>query len=125
MGATSDAAAALTRLMDNLSGLARLHNDHTGPVLTLEYWQGALGTAAERMVLLEQGGGGYALRPLKPAAEAVGSGALALQVVESGTERVVAAPAPPPLSIAQDQVWARELQMLTGLDWQSRTDVAG
>lgn len=125
MGATSEAAAALTRLMDNLSGLARLHNDHTGPVLTLEYWQGALGTAAERMVLLEQGVRGYALRPVKPAAEAVAGGALALQVVESGAERLVAPPPPPALSIAQDKVWARELQMLTGLDWQSRSEIAG
>ena len=43
---------SLTSLMDHFSGLARLHSDEFGTLLTLEYWQSTLGTVAERTVYL-------------------------------------------------------------------------
>lgn len=113
LGATAAGLSSLTRLMDNLSGLARVHGDQVGPVLTLEYWQGALGTAAERTLPLNQGANGYALRPEKPH---TAQGAAHSSATDAGTSGAAGAPI---VHYAQDQVWARELQMLTGEDWRA------
>lgn len=43
---------SLTSLMDHFFGLARLHSDEFGTLLTLEYWQSTLGTVAEQTVYL-------------------------------------------------------------------------
>jgi len=122
-GASVDGSNSLTRLMDNLSGIARIHSDHTGPVLTLEYWQGSLGTAAERILLLQQNRMGYTLRPEPSAVVPVHAGGLQVPGSLPGSVEVPTPAVVPPVSIAQDKVWARELQMLTGQDWQACDEI--
>ena len=120
LGATAAGLSSLTRLMDNLSGLARIHGDHVGPVLTLEYWQGALGTAAERTLQLEQGPRGYTVRTVNVASVAYTPGNessfVAVGAGVSGADKPNVAAQ---VSLAQDKVWARELQMLTGDEWSA------
>lgn len=104
---------ALTGLMDHLSGLARLANDDGGPTLTLEYWQSAAGTSAERTLLLQEAQGGYQLRH-PPVVAPVSSDRSA--PTRAG-ERVTYAPAVHYAS--SDPVWAHEMQMLMQLPWQA------
>lgn len=128
LGASAAGLSSLTRLMDNLSGLARIHGDPIGPVLTLEYWQGALGTAAERTLPLAQGPAGYMLRPERLP---VNAPALSVPLVPPASGASVApdsvrheAVGAPVIHYAQDQVWARELQMLTGQEWRACAAIA-
>lgn len=130
---------SLTGLMDHFSGLARLHSDTEGPVLTLEYWQGLLGTVAERTVPLVSVAGAFQLRPAH--AEADDNGRTSRSSIEGGQlrqdsngsppiaeemrqRRATDSPAEGAGHFTNDEVWARELQLLTGNQWQTLPDTA-
>ena len=132
---------SLTSLMDHFSGMARLHSDEYGSLLTLEYWQSALGTVAERTVYLngqpEQKSQTAETRPTAfappvaplfspSAAPAPRSTVMPLALSGAGHVPAMA----PPFSddtpshtahFTNDQVWARELQLLTGDAWQAKS----
>lgn len=132
---------SLTSLMDHFSGMARLHSDEYGSLLTLEYWQSALGTVAERTVYLngqpEQKSQAAEARPTAfappvaplfspPAAPAPRSAVMPLALSGAGHVPAMA----PPFSddtpshtahFTNDQVWACELQLLTGESWQAKS----
>jgi hypothetical protein len=132
--------SSLTGLMDHFSGMARLHNDAEGPVLTLEYWQSELGTVAERTVALTAAAGAFQLRPASPVPEAdhststhLGAGGSAPDSSEqvsrvmtgsAGNRRATDDRPAATGRFTNDEVWARELQMLTGAHWQSLSNVA-
>lgn len=106
--------AGLTSLMDHFSGLARLHSDSEGPVVTLEYWQSAMGTSAERTVRLQVVAGAYQLR--------LAGAPISQRNGVTGDRRSAPRTAEPSVAsdnFTNDQVWARELQMLTGTPWKS------
>lgn len=106
--------AGLTSLMDHFSGLARLHSDSEGPVVTLEYWQSAMGTSAERTVRLQVVAGAYQLR--------LTGASISQRNGTTGDRRSAPRTAEPSVAsdnFTNDQVWARELQMLTGTPWKS------
>ena len=131
---------SLTSLMDHFSGLARLHSDENGTLLTLEYWQSSLGTVAERTVYLngqpEQKNQAAEARsaamappvaPLFSPPAAPRSAAMPLAL--SGGGQVAATAMASPFSgdahiltanLTNDQVWACELQLLTGETWQAK-----
>ncbi len=131
--------SSLTGLMDHFSGLARLHGDAEGPVLTLEYWQSLLGTVAERTVPLASVAGAFQLRPSQVDPESQGRGFR--QQVAGGSHRREIGEASPIADetpyrratdahsdvvghFTNDEVWARELQMLMGSAWQTLPDAA-
>lgn len=106
--------AGLTSLMDHFSGLARLGSDSEGPVVTLEYWQSSMGTSAERTARLQVVGGAYQLRSKEPATNqrTAATGDRRSMPRASGTRLTSD-------NLTNDQVWARELQMMTGALWKS------
>lgn len=104
---------ALTGLMDYFSGLARLSSDDDGPTLTLEYWQSAAGTSAERTVLLQEIDGAYRLRRARP------SRVTGVDVPGQVGEGEPALYAPTVLYVSNDPVWAQELQMLMQSTWKA------
>lgn len=118
---SSGGVGSLNGLMDHFSGMARLQSDAVGPTLTLDYWQSSLGTAAGRTLGLAVESDGYRLRPLASAASgdrrrtADTSNASAAPDADSGTWSE---------GYTLDQVWARELQMLTGQPWKHVSSVA-
>lgn len=125
---------SLTSLMDHFSGLARMHSDENGSLLTLEYWQSSLGTVAERTVYLN--GEPESKRQPMAARPAFYSPSMELAPPQSPS-MPMATPAAAPLAAAaptvvsrpvavttghftNDHMWARELQMLTGDVWQAK-----
>lgn len=118
---SSGGVGSLNGLMDHFSGMARLQSDAVGPTLTLDYWQSSLGTAAGRTLGLAVESDGYRLRPLASAA----SGDRRRTV---DTPSASAAPDADSVTWSEgytlDQVWARELQMLTGQPWKHVSSVA-
>lgn len=110
--------SALAPLMDHLFGIARLHSDVDGPLLNLSYWQSEVGTAAERIVRLGmEPSGALKLRGADHAANA--DSALPPDRSELASGFKLAQPVQP---FVDDQVWALELQMLTGWTWLSLGD---
>ena len=77
--------ASLTGLMDHFSGLARLHSDSEGLVVTLSYWQSEWGTVAERTVLLASEAGALHVRPATKSLTNTSSQSVATTLGESET----------------------------------------
>lgn len=121
---------SLTSLMDHFSGLARMHSDENGSLLTLEYWQSSLGTVAERTVYLN--GEPESKRQPMAARPVFYSPSMELAPPQSpsmpaAAPLAAAAPTVVPRTVAvttghftNDHMWARELQMLTGDVWQAK-----
>ena len=121
MAASGADQAALTALMDHFAGMARLSSDDQGPTLALAYWQSEAGTFAERVFLLAESGPGYRIRPPEPPRSRVPVGA------DAGVAALSAAvPAPEQgvLFISNDEIWSRELQLLTQSDWRTLHSVS-
>lgn len=126
--------ASLTGLMDHFSGLARLHSDSEGPVVTLNYWQSEWGTVAERTVLLASEAGALHVRPATHSFTNTSSQSVTTNLGGSET----AAPSDQQKAITEvsdhrpvklsffidDAMWGRELRMLTRADWQSFRSIA-
>lgn len=121
---------SLTSLMDHFSGLARLHSDDSGSLITLEYWQSAMGTVAERTVTLtgetqisrprESAASWSSMPPPMPPSRSPAPAFMPGMPHPSATAPAAAMAG----NFTNDDLWARELQMLTGEVWQALASTA-